>query len=250
MHHDYDAASLLAALQQARKSASKSGLALALGTHRDVDDDDDVLPSRTPLDPILREALLVAGGVVELVGWPGTGALSLALSCMGEALAERRASSSSSSSSVSGRGASGWLCAIDPAGSLFSPAVQALGVPLDRLLVVVPPRKALPRVSVRAMKTGVFCAMVVDATDLDDLDGLPVRRFTLAAEAASATVFLLTHPGARRRQPLPTAVRAQLHPSINNTRDVDVDIERHRHGRRGRIPWQRPVSPIDRVFAD
>jgi hypothetical protein len=137
------------------------------------------------------------------------------------------------------------LCAIDPAGSLFSPAVQALGVPLDRLLVVVPPAKALPRVSVRAMKTGVFCAMVVDATALDDLDGLPVRRFTLAAEAASATVFLLTHPGARRRQPLPTAVRAQLYAHDDV---VDVDIERHRLGRRGRLPWQRPRSPIDRFF--
>ena len=241
---NHDPASLLAAL---RSSKGGSALALALGTRAfdrdDVDALGEALPaSRTPLPPPLREALLVVGGVVELVGAPGTGALSLALACMSEALAARRAQNVTSSSSS-------WLCAIDPAGSLFSPAVAALGIPLDRLLVVSPPHKALPRVSVRALKTGVFCAMVVDATALDDLDGLPVRRFTLAAEASLATVFLLTRPGARRRQPLPTAVRAQLHPST--TADVvDVDIERHRLGRRGSLPWQRPKSPVERSFDD
>ena len=232
MDHDHDAASLLASLQLGK---GRAALALALGAHADVD---DVLPaSRTALPPALRAALLVDGGVVELVGWPGSGALSLALSCMSEALSARRATSSTSA----------WLCAIDPSGCLFSPAVAALGVPLDRLLVISPPRTALPRVSVRALKTGVFCAMVVDATDLDDLDGLPVRRFTLAAESAQSTVFLLTHPGARRRQPLPTAVRAHLYagPAHN---DIDIDIERHRRGRRGRIPWHRPASPVEIFF--
>ena len=235
MPRDHDAASLLAALQSSRGSS----LALALGAP--AHDERSLPASRTALAPSLREALLIPGGVVELVGLPGCGALSLALSCMSEALALRRAGAAATTTTA-------WLCAIDPLGCLFSPAVQALGVPLERLLVVTPPAAALPRVSVRALKTGVFCAMVVDATDVDDLDRLPVRRFTLGAEAAQATVFLLTRPGARRRQPLPTAARVQLHPG--DERGVDVEIERHRHGRRGTLRWQRPQSPIERFFDD
>ncbi len=232
-----DPASVLATLLQSKGSS----LALALGrAPAEVSSeavDHDASPGRRSLPPALRESLVVAGGVVELVGQPGLGALSLALSCASVVLAQRRSTST----------AAAWLCVIDPGRSLFAPAVAGLGIPLERLLVVTPPLKSLARTSVRVLKTGVFCAVVVDATALHDLDGLPVRRFTLAAEASASTVFLLTHEDARRRQPLPTAVRARLHPAAAG---VDVDIERHRHGRRGSLPWQRPLSPVELFFSE
>ncbi len=201
-------------------------------------------PSLTELSTALREALLIPGAVVEVAALPGKGALSLSLLCVAEALARSSVSSASSVSSSSSARSASWAVAIDPAHTLHAPAVAALGLPLERLVVVTPPSSSLLRLSVRVMRAGVFCAAVVDATGRDDLDDavIAVRRLTLAAEKSAATVFFLTDERARRRQPLPSAVRVRVDSG-------GVVVERHRQGLQGTLPWEPPRSPLSRFWS-
>jgi hypothetical protein len=173
----------------------------------------------TRLPMIARETLCLPGATVELSGLPGAGLRTLALLSMLECLAASMARGASTS----------WVGAIDPARLLHAPAVAALGLPLSRFVVVAPPQASLARLSVRVMRSGAFCALFVDATSLDQLDGLgvAVRRLTLAAEAVGGTVFLATSSTARRSLPLATAARALVSPSPTG---IAVEILRHRQG--------------------
>ncbi len=255
-------AQLLESLQVAHRDRGKSALALARASAVDVPavDDGDVKDGRTSLPPLLRETLLMPGTVVELVGAPGRGATSLALLCLAEALAARlqAASASTSTASMSTTAAQTWLCAIDPERTLFGPAVHAMGVPLSRLLVVVPgaddvtaTRKTIARgaslwrSAVRAIKSGVFCGAVVDAcaVDVDNAAFVAVRRLGLAAEECGASVFVLTDERAARQQPLPSAARAIVG-------EGGVVVERHRTGKTSAFLWEPPRSPLARFWGD
>lgn len=198
--------------------------------------DEGIPPSRTSLPPDLARALLIERGVVELAGLPGSGATTLALSCMTEIWARLAPAREP------------WLCAVDGSARLFAPALLSLGVPLHRLFVVAPPLAALPRVAVRVMKSGAFCAVLVDAREHQAPETLPVRRFTLLAEASSMTVYLLTSPTARRRAPLPTTVRVRVTP--RSQKEIGVVIEHHRGGPRAPFSWRRPASPLERFFEE
>lgn len=230
-----DAASLLSRLQ-----GTHGNLALALA-ERPAAIADARPRGLTDVDPDVLDALLLPGAVVELCALPGAGAATLALSCMKEALARSLA--------IAGGQARAWLGAIDPERRLCAPAVLGLGLPLSRLVVLAPPAAAAPRVAVRATKSGAFCALLVDATGLPSLDVLPVpiRRMTLAAEDAQATVFLLTSPRSRRTLALPTAVRAEIEP---DDRDVLVRFVRHKHGLRDPRRFARRAAPVARSFAE
>ena len=159
-------------------------------------------------------ALQVPGGVVELCAHPGAGALSLAfrLVALRLAVAPNR-----------------WACAVDPRAALCAPALAGLGIPLARLLVISPPPAAVYRPSVRALSSGAFVALIVDATSARSLHDAPiaVRRLTLAAERCGACVYLMTSPSARRALPLPCAVRAEVAPAPGG---LQVEIRKHRRG--------------------
>jgi recombination protein RecA len=170
------------------------------------------------IDEALPEAGLPRGAVVEMATPGGLArATSLALAVCASAQNEAR--------QKGGAGTDGAWCAfIDPAGTLFAPAVARAGVDLARLLVVRPPLgddsppNLLARVAVRVAASGVFSAVVVD------LAGVPggrlrvqldrwvtaVRRLALAVEKSETTVLLLTDLLAPRSLPLPVAMRLEV----------------------------------------
>lgn len=230
-----DAATLLSRLKGAH-----GNVAIALA-QRAPAIADAVPRGLTDVDPDVLDALLLPGAVVELCALPGAGAVTLALSCLKEALARALA--------IAGGHSRAWLCAIDPDRRLCAPAVAGLGLPLSRLVVLAPPGAKAPRVAVRAAKSGAFCGLLVDATAAPSLDDLPVpiRRLTLAAEDARATVFLLTSPRSRRTAALPVAVRAEVAPDGD---DVVVRFVRHKHGLRDPRRLARPQSPVERFYAE
>jgi hypothetical protein len=176
--------------------------------------DDDALRA-------LTERLCIRGGVTELTSQRGAGALTTALRLMGEVL--RHAQGHARQRSLA-------LIHGPETGALMASSVATLGVPLSRLIVVRPPDDAFLRVAVRAVKSGAFAAVVVDASGKRALHDMPVavRRLALAAEETGASVFLLTDSGARRSLPLPTAARAYV--SIDDDGAPHVDIVRHRAG--------------------
>lgn len=207
------AAHLLASLQS---QLGPKQMAVSLARERPVS------PQRggvTSLPAAACESLVMPGAVVELSGLPGSGLCSLALLVMAECLARAIA-----------RGApTSWLGAIDPGLALHAPAVGALGIPLSRFVVISPPLEDLPRLSVRAMRSGAFCALLIDATHIENLDllGVAARRLTLAAEASESTVLLVTSSLSRRSLPLPVAARAHVHASPEGS---EVHFLRHRQG--------------------
>ncbi len=171
--------------------------------------------------------LLLRKGTVELMGLEGAGALSLGLRLMAEAIAEEP-----------GR----WLCVLDAGSTLCAPAVASLGVPLSRTLVVVPELEELPRLAVRACRSGVFTSVLVDATGLGDLGEMVVvaRRLSLAAEDTGAAVILLTSARARRPQPLPVAARVLVEPGEGGV--TLARVLRHRYGQLGTCAVPPPTS--------
>ena len=202
------AATVLASLH-----ARKTGLALALGK-------DAPEPARAPSD--VFDALWIPGAVVELSALPGAGALTLALLLLADA--RRRALA---------LGRPAYLCAVDPSRTLHAPAVASLlaprGVTLDKLVVLQPDSSRLLRTSVRALRSGAFAGLFVDAGGESDLSSLVtgVRRLTLAAEESQTFGVLLTSTRSRRGLPLPVAARALVE-SVDG--DIHVTFLRHRFG--------------------
>ena len=174
-----------------------------------------------------RELLLP--GVVELAALPGTGAITLALLMLAEA--RKRALA---------RAQPAWLCAIDPTRTLHASAVAALGIPLHELVVAAPQQPAqVLRTAVRAQRSGAFCGMLIDASDLADVSNLmvPLRRLALACEDNGATAVILTSTHARRGYPLPVAVRALVETLPHD--ELEVRFLRHRHGQRPHLRFKR-----------
>jgi hypothetical protein len=224
-----------------RRLQSEAGgsLPIALGRSRvDVEVDGDPLAA----------SWLIPGAVVELSALPGVGALSVAF-----ALALRARARALSA------GRSGWLCALDPAGTLAAPALLHLGVPLDALLVVRPPAERLLACAARACRAGV-AAVVVDAGAVDDLSrmSVPLRRLTLAAEEQGTAAILVTSVRARREGPLPCAARALVDVASpatptssawSSSSSVVLRPVRHRQGLPPRVICTPSSSVIDRLVA-
>jgi hypothetical protein len=178
------------------------------------------------------------GGVVEVAVRGGQGlGTSLSLKACLFAQEEGRA--------LTGRAQ---LCSfIDPGSSLHAPGVRALGLDLDRLLVVRPDSNDLARTAVRMAEAQIFSVIVVDTTGLqmgssiDDLGPWVrvVRRMTLALEGTSSTVILLTEMSQRRSIPLPVQHRIEL--SRPNLRELEVKVTKGQKSPASasfRLAWQ------------
>ena len=207
--------------------AQKGGLALALGREAPAE------PIRATPDTggDALDALVFFGAVVELSALPGAGAHTLAFMILREA--QRRATQT---------GRPAWLGAIDPSRTLSAPAVAALGVDLERLVVLQPPRERLLRTAARAQRSGVLCATVIDATGESDLGALDggLRRLARAAEQGGGAVVLLTSSRARRGLPIPAAARALVDRAPGH--ELHVRFLRHRHGELPRMVLPAPAA--------
>lgn len=180
------------------------------------------------------DALLPAGGfplgqAVELCGEAASGRTSLALRAMAAAHRERR------------------LCAyVDGPGELYPPAAAAMGVDLERLLIVRP--KATDQLvwtAVQLARSGAFACVVLDLTR-----GLAVearkassvrlsqpesRKLADAAVKGGGLLLLLTSPEA------PADGMLRLRTEARGASGLTVEVVRSRQGSMGgrtTLPWQ------------
>jgi recombination protein RecA len=187
------------------------------------------------LDAVLPDQGLLRGGVVELaVSGPSALATSIALHAVRAVqLAEKDAPS-------------GAICAfVDPTSTLYAPGVAALGVDLERLLVVRPPVEALGRTAIKLAESSAFSLVVVDT--LGTLGrpvyvslgawGRIVRRLSLAVDGTRRSVLLVTDAEAPRALPLPVAQRIELSQPHSGKLGVRVAKDR-----RGRVTAPREIA--------
>lgn len=127
---------------------------------------------------------------------------------------------------------------IDPEGTLYAPGAAWAGVDLARLLVVRPGWERMTETAVKVAGSGAFPLVVVDVDPqgthagrrpLGSRGELFVRKMQLAAEAAQATILLLTDAHAGRSS-LPVSLRLRLERRKNA---ISVRIDKDRHGRVG-----------------
>jgi recombination protein RecA len=132
-----------------------------------------------PVDALLQGGL-PRGRVTEVAGAWSSGKTALLFGAMAELTRARR------------------LCAyIDGRGELYPPSAAALGVDLERLLVVRPPGKGLVRAAEIVAKSGAFALAVVDLPDGERLDDAASGRLRAAAAGGGAAVVVLSPvPGA------------------------------------------------------
>jgi hypothetical protein len=158
------------------------------------------------IDSLLPGGGLPQGAVVELVlQSPMALGTTLALKACGAA---QRAG-----------GSEAWCGFVDPSETLHAPGVAALGVDLDRLLVVRPPLEVLSRVVLRMAESRLFSMLVIDTTGTPHLPldvhlgpwVRVVRRLSLGLQSTGSIVLLITDRSAPRSLPLPVAGRIELH---------------------------------------
>lgn len=194
----------------------------------------------TPLDALLPDGGLPRGAVVELAVRGGGLASSLALAACRAAQQE----------GVHQGAQVPWCAFIDPAGSLYAPAIQRAGVESSRLLVVRPLVEALARVTVRVVESRAFAVVVIDTVGVPgapleiSLAAWPrvVRRLATATVATAATVLLITDAAAPRPLPLPVAMRVEL--ARPSPHQLSVQVVKEKHGRVGNprvLAWARPL---------
>ncbi|NPC68919.1 recombinase RecA [Corallococcus exiguus] len=189
---------------------------------------------RTGVDAV--DALLPQGGLplghsVELCGEAASGRTSLALRAVAAAHRELR------------------LCAwVDGPKELYPPSAAALGVDLERLLVVRPQAFA-QRVwaAVQLARSGAFTAVVVDLTLGVGAPGRPerlalteARKLADAAARGGTLVLLLTSPEA------PADGLARLRLEARGVQGWSVELERSRGGGVG----TRVVSPWRELYPE
>ncbi|HEX6275216.1 MAG TPA: recombinase A [Polyangiaceae bacterium] len=187
------------------------------------------------LDALLPDQGLLRGGVVELaVSGPSALATSLALYAVRAAqLAEKDAPSGA------------WCAFVDPSSTLYAPGVAALGVELERLLVVRPPLEALGRTAVKLAESNAFSLVVVDtlgtlgrSVDVSLATwGRIVRRLAMAVDGTRRSVLLVTDAKEPRALPLPVAQRIELSQPRSGKLGVRVAKDR-----RGRITPEREIA--------
>jgi recombination protein RecA len=199
-----------------------------------------VLPIGNELDAVLPDGGLLRGAVVELAV---SGAMALATSI---ALGACRAAQEEGQQ----RGAGvPWCAFIDPSKTLYGPGVAQRGVMLDRLLIVQPPLEALGRAALRVVESQVFSVVVIDTAGTPgaalevSLGVWPrlVRRMSMAVEATSTAVLLITDSAARRPLALPVAQRIELERPAQDK--LVLRVAKDRLGRVSAprsIAWTRP----------
>jgi recombination protein RecA len=198
------------------------------------------------VDEALPDGGLPRGAVVELAGSHNLGqstalALSLCASAQRQALLRG--------------GQPAWCAWLDPGGSLYAPGVAALGVALDRLLVVRPNPDQLARVAARIVSSRVFSVVVIDTAGVPGASvSVPlvrwpnvVRRLALAAQGSDGCVLLLTELERSRAASLPVAMRLELaRPSPER---LSLRVAKERRGRIGALKelvYSRPVPDLRR----
>ncbi|HVR20587.1 MAG TPA: recombinase A [Polyangiaceae bacterium] len=223
---------LPANLAQISPALAKAGVRLGSASRPD----DLVLPlGIESLDAVLPDQGILRGGVVELaVSGPSGLATSLALHAV-------RAIQLEEKDAVSGA----WCAFVDPSSTLYAPGVRALGVDLERLLVVRPPLEALGRTAVKLAESSVFSLVVIDTVGTlgRSLDvslgawGRIVRRLSMAVDGTRRSVLLVTDAQEQRVLPLPVAQRIELSQPSSGKLGVRVAKDR-----RGRITPTREIA--------
>jgi len=215
---------LPANLAQISPALAKAGVRLGAASRPD----DLALPlGIEAFDAVLPDQGILRGGVVELaVSGPSGLATSLALHAV-------RAIQLAEKDAVSGA----WCAFVDPSSTLYAPGVRALGVELERLLVVRPPLEALGRTAVKLAESSVFSLVIVDTLGTlgRSLDlslgawGRIVRRLSMAVDGTRRSVLLLTDAKEQRSLPLPVAQRIEL--SQPSSGKLGVRVAKDRRGR-------------------
>lgn len=180
------------------------------------------------LDAALPDGGLCRGAVVEVAVASGASlATTLALGAVRALQTEARLRG----------GEAPWCAFVDPTATLHAPGVAGAGIDLSRLLVVRPPLEALARTALRVVESQAFAVVVLDAVGAPGarvdvgLGSWPrvIRRLSIAAEAMSGTVLLLTDKSARRPLPLPVAQRIEL--ARPKEQELSLCITKDRRGR-------------------
>lgn len=182
------------------------------------------------LDEVLPLGGFARGAVTELASSQGLAlSTTVALRIVAEAQREARL-----------RGGESALAAlVDPSRTVHGPAVRALGVDTDRLLVVRPTPEQTAKSAVRIVQSRAFSVVVVDTAGVPGArTGLSLsqwvmatRRIALAAEGTDTAVVLLTALEAARPLPLPVSMRVELRePALGR---LAVRIAKERLGKVG-----------------
>ncbi|XXF74981.1 recombinase RecA [Myxococcaceae bacterium GXIMD 01537] len=185
---------------------------------------------RTGIEPF--DALLPGGGfplgqAVELCGEAASGRTSLALRAVAAAHRERRLAAY-----------------VDGPGELYPPAAAAMGVDLERLLIVHP-KAPEQRVwaAVQLARSGAFACVVLDLTRGSSGEaGRPGARLSLpegrkladAAGKGGGLLLLLTSPEA------PADGMLRLRTEARGVEGLSVEVVRSRQGgtgARAELPW-------------
>ena len=155
-------------------------------------------------------------GLIEVVGPVGGGRTRLALALAAAATAQHP------------------LLWVDPQGTMFPPTAAALGVRLDRLVVVRPPLEHLAWTVEQALRSGAFPLVVLDGPA--ELPGAAARWGRTAQLGASTLCVVADQPG---RDFVP-AVRLVVMRGV-------ATVQRHRSGRIGQsfpVPaWPQELDP-------
>ncbi len=191
------------------------------------------------VDEALPDGGFPRGAVAEIsspYGLARATSLALAACASAQAAAKLRAGDETTAA---------WCAFLDPARTLFAPAVARAGVDLERLLVVQPAAEDLARVAARVAASGAFAVVVID------LAGVPgqkspqrldrwvnaVRRLALAVEGTETSVVLLTDAHAPRSMQLPVALRIEI-----DRASTDRLVLRVAKDRRGRLAAASSVA--------
>lgn len=183
------------------------------------------------LDRLLPASGLRSGTVTELRAREvGCGATALALRACRAAQAEQR---------------DRWCAFVDPSQTLFAPAVQRLGVDLERLLVVRPRRSEIESVAACIVDSRIAAVLVLDLrssraaqSTLPASDAGLMTRMSLAIEGTGTSVVVLTQ-AERLDDPLPMSVTLRLSLTRTNERALEVRVT-ERAGRMTParvVPW-------------
>ncbi len=171
-----------------------------------------------PFDRLMPGGGLPLGQAVELWGEAASGRTSLALRAVAAATREER------------------LCAwVDGPQELYPPAASALGVDLERLLIVRPrSSKHLVWTAVQLLRSGSFACVVLDLTHTGvRLHLVEGRKLAEAAQKGGALLLLLTPPDAPGDGMVRLSLRAE------GEHGFEVELVRSRQGGRGgaAIDW-------------
>jgi recombination protein RecA len=229
---------LPAALMDISPALVKAGVSLGESSATERAREPQSLPFGLPaLDQALPDGGILRGGVVELMIPGGSG--------LGTALSLAAVRSVQELGKLSGlRESTPWCAFVDASASLYAPGVEAMGIELNRLLVVRPQVEGIGRAAIKLAESGVFGLVVVDTVGAlgAGLDvslksfGRIVRRLSMAVDGTKNSVLLLTSSLQPRALPLPVAQRLELaHPTRERL------VVRVAKDRRGRVTPPRSV---------